>query len=74
MIGKHNCRPRSIDIESYTLVDINTLRNAFPAVPKRLDAAAMEDRIDNRAADAALREVRKKGTKPWSTLKRELDL
>jgi len=35
---------------------------------------AMEDRDDFKAARAALREVKRKGTIPWARMKKELDL
>lgn len=35
---------------------------------------AMEDRDDLRAARAALREVKRKGTIPWTRMKKELGL
>jgi prevent-host-death family protein len=35
---------------------------------------AMEDRDDLKAARAALREVKRKGTIPWSRMKKELGL
>ena len=35
---------------------------------------AMEDRGDLRAARAAIREVKRKGTTPWTQIKKELGL
>jgi prevent-host-death family protein len=35
---------------------------------------AMEDRDDLRAARAAIREVKRKGTTPWTQIKKELGL
>jgi|HubBroStandDraft_3_1064219.scaffolds.fasta_scaffold775296_2 prevent-host-death family protein len=34
----------------------------------------IEDRADLKAARAALREVKRKGTRPWTVIKKELDL
>jgi prevent-host-death family protein len=34
----------------------------------------IEDRADLKAARAALREVKRKGTRPWAVIKKELDL
>ena len=34
----------------------------------------IEDRADLKAARAALREVKRKGTRPWEVIKKDLDL